>query len=181
MRRLTTPDMIPDSWKVRLLPILLVCLLVGVSGCNQNSKPGPQELTQETACALDGMLLLDYPGPKAQIHYDQDEPEFFCDTVEMFSIYLKPEQQRRVVAIYTQDMGKADWRRPQGHWIDARTAFYVQGSSQTGAMGPTLASFARKEDAQAFAKQYGGTVLRFDQVTPDSVILDGGVLRDERM
>lgn len=51
------------------------------------------------------MLLLDYPGSKAQIHYDQGLPEFFCDTVEMFAIYLEPEQKKRVVAIYTQDYG----------------------------------------------------------------------------
>lgn len=48
-------------------------------------------------------------------------------------------------------------------------------------MGPTLGSFAREEDARAFVKQYGGQVLRFDQVRPETVTLDGGVLHDERM
>ena len=48
-------------------------------------------------------------------------------------------------------------------------------------MGPTLAAFMHEQDAQAFAKQYGGKVLRFDQITLDMVALDGGVLRDERM
>lgn len=141
----------------------------------------PAEVTRETACSLDGMLLLDYPGPKAQIHYKEGKPDFFCDTMEMFSIYLQPEQKKRIVAIFTQDMGKAAWDNPRENWIDAKTAYYVQGSKKLGSMGPTLASFARKEDAEAFAKQYGGKVLRFDEITLDMVSLTGGVIHDEKM
>ncbi len=87
---------------------LATVLIIGVlllAGYGEEVKPNPQEITANTFCALDGMLLLDYPGSKAQIHYDQGSPEFFCDTVEMFAIYLEPEQKKRVVAIYTQDYG----------------------------------------------------------------------------
>lgn len=153
-----------------------------IAACSDQPKTvQPQEITRETVCALDGMLLMDYPGPKGQIHYDQGPPGFFCDTVEMVASYLRPEQQKRVIAVFTQDMGKAHWSEPRGEWIDAKTGFYVFGSSQHGSMGPTLASFAREEDAHAFAKQYGGKVLRFGELTLDMVALDGGVLRDERM
>ena len=162
-------------------PIEIVFIAVLLTGCSADHQSPPQEITAETACALDGMLLADYPGPKAQIHYDQDDPDFFCDTVEMFSIYTRPEQQKRIVAIYTQDMGKADWTKPQGHWIDAKTAFYVAYSRRMGSMGPTLGAFAREEDARSFVKEHGGEVLRFDQVTPAMTTLDGGVVHDERM
>ncbi len=172
-----------SRWKTKwtFLAVVLAGGILTLAGCGEEVKPDPQEITTGTYCALDGMLLLDYPGPKAQIHYDQGPPDFFCDTMEMFAIYLEPEQRKRVVAIYTQDMGKADWTKPQGYWIDARTGFYVTGSRRAGSMGPTLASFAREEDAQAFVKRYGGQALRFDQVTPETVVLDGGVLHDERM
>jgi len=83
--------------------------------------------------------------------------------------------------VYVQDMGKADWNKPLGHWIDAKTAFYVAYSRRMGSMGPTLGAFAREEDARAFVKEYGGEVLRFDQVTPAMTTLDGGVMHDERM
>jgi copper chaperone NosL len=141
----------------------------------------PAEVTAGTACSLDGMLLADYPGPKAQIHYASGTPDFFCDTVEMFSIYLQPEQQKRVAAIYVQDIGATDWDTPAGHWIDARTATYVHGSRKRGSMGPTIASFAREADARSFATANGGRLLRFDEVTADLVALDGGALRDSRM
>lgn len=161
--------------------IALVFAGTGVLGGCSKSEPvaaQPIEITRGTTCSLDGMTLMDYPGPKAQIQYDQGKPDFFCDTVEMFSIYLKPEQQKRIRAIFVQDMAKADWNNPVGHWIDARTAFYVAGSKARGSMGPTLASFARESNASAFAAREGGKVYRFEQITPDMVVLDGGVLKD---
>lgn len=164
----------------RLLPLLFGAVLLGA--CDERPPTvQPLAITEGTTCALDDMVLKDFPGPKAQIHYDHGEPEFFCDTREMFSILLRPEQKKRVIAVYTQDMGKADWARPDGHWIDAKAAFYVVGSKRRGSMGPTLAAFAGEADAGKFAEQYGGKVMRFDQVTLDIVDLSGGAGHDEKM
>ncbi|HEY3325970.1 MAG TPA: nitrous oxide reductase accessory protein NosL [Novimethylophilus sp.] len=161
---------------------LLLALAFTLAACNrQPASVAPQEIKAGTACSMDGMVLADFPGPKGQIQYADGAPDFFCDTFELFSIYLQPEQKRRITAIFTQDMGKTDWEKPQGHWIDAKTAFYVLGSKKTGSMGPTLASFALQGDAEAFAKNNGGRVLRFDQVTLDMVSLSGGVVHDETM
>lgn len=167
-------------------PFILAALAAAaLSACGQSETAtavAPVEITQGTSCTLDGMLLADYPGPKAQIHYaGQAEPDFFCDTVEMFNIYLKPEQARAVRALYVQDMGKADWDQPQDHWIDAKSAFYVHGSKRRGSMGPTIGSFALEADAARFAAEYGGKVYRFADVTPDMVTLDGGALHDSTM
>lgn len=172
--------MTPRPGGLRLAAMLAALALV--AGCGEQQQPlQPREITRSTACSLDGMILADYPGPKGQIHYDRGEPDFFCDTMELMSIYLAPEQKKRVVGIFTQDMGATDWTRPQGHWIDAKTAFFVLGSRMKGSMGPTLATFARLEDAQAFAGKHGGRVLRFEEITLDMVRLDGGVLKDEPM
>lgn len=157
-----------------------------LGGCakpeTQQAAITPVEITAGTACELDGMLLADYPGPKAQIHYaDSDRPAFFCDTVELFSTLLAGEQVRAVRAVYVQDMGQADWNEPKGHWIDARTASYVLGSKREGSMGPTIASFANRTDADAFAKEYGGRVLGFADIKPEMVDLRGGALHDSQM
>lgn len=162
-----------------VLPLLLIATL---TACNKpTASVAPQEITAGTSCSLDGMTLADFPGPKAQIHYATGEPDFFCDTVEMFSIYLQPEQKKTVTGMFTQDMGKSDWEKPQGHWIDAKQAFYVLGSSKTGSMGPTLAAFAQQQAADKFAQEFGGKVLAFDQVTLDMVDLSGGVIHDQHM
>ncbi|MGE5471640.1 MAG: nitrous oxide reductase accessory protein NosL [Bacteroidota bacterium] len=173
--------MITTSIPVRRLAVALASAFV-LTACQPTAKTvTPLEIAGDTACSLDGMLLGDYPGPKAQIHYDQGQPEFFCDTLEMFSLILRPEQQKRINAVYVQDMAKADWNSPKGHWIDARTAFYVKGSKLHGGMGPTMASFALEQEARDFAGRNGGTVLPFAAVTPDMVTLDGGILHDQRM
>lgn len=165
--------------KLLLLATLLATLSFGCGKQEEAAKAA--EIDQGTTCSLDGMTLMDYPGPKAQIHYDKGGPDFFCDTMEMFSIYLRPEQKKRVKALYTQDMGKTPWEQPTGNWIDAKSAFYVIDSKKRGAMGPTLAGFSRMEDAQAFVKQFGGKILKFDEVTVNMVALDGGAQHDERM
>ena len=165
------------------LIVMTMSVASGACGSRQgDAAVAPQEIARGTACALDGMLLADYPGPKAQIFYaGASQPDFFCDLVEMFHVYLKPEQVRTVREIYVHDMGKADWDRPAGHWTDARTAFFVLDSKRPGSMGPTIASFALESDARAFVDRYGGRIVAFDRVTADSAVLDGGALHDGPM
>lgn len=155
-----------------------------LSACGQRSDQPvvAAEIDPASTCDLDGMLLADYPGPKAQIHYaGEDTPHWFCDTMEMFSTLLKPEQIRPVRAVFVQDMAQADWDKPRGHWFDARTGVYVLGSRRHGSMGPTLASFRDRAAAEAFAKAHGGRVLAYAEVKPEMVDLSGGALHDSRM
>lgn len=159
---------------------------LGLAGCGR--EPGgadaktPAEISAQSSCSLDGMLLSDYPGPKGQIRFAQvADVQWFCDTVELLSTLLSPEQVRPVVSAFVQDMGKADWEQPVGHWIDARQALYVLGSRRHGSMGPTAASFIAEADAQAFMQQYGGHLMRFADIRPEMVDLSGGALHDTRM
>jgi copper chaperone NosL len=167
-----------------LLALTGIAPLVACSreGESAGANLAPVEIDRDTSCELDGMLLMDYPGPKGQIHYaGANQPAFFCDTVELLSTLLAPEQVRKIDAVYVQDMGKADWTNPQGNWIDARTALYVQGSKRKGSMGPTFASFSKEADAQAFIQQLGGKLLRLSEITPVMVDLRGGANLDSRM
>jgi copper chaperone NosL len=143
-----------------------VALLAVLAACSHTPpKAHPLEPSDDTACALDGMVLKDFAGPKAQIHYAEGQPDFFCNLTELFDVVLAPESKRAVVALFVQDMGHTDWDHPQAHWIDARTAYYVVGSRKPGSMGPTFGAFANTSDADAFAAREGGKVLRFDQIT----------------
>lgn len=159
--------------------------LIALLGCNQAQSAAtlaPVEIDPATTCDLDGMLLADYAGPKAQIHYvGAALPVFCCDTVEMFATLLRPEQVKPVRAVFVQDMGRADWDNPRGHWFDARTGVYVAGSKRRGSMGPTIASFAQEADARKFAAEFGGKVLHFAEVKPEMADLGGGARQDGRM
>ena len=157
-----------------------------LTACSNESKSaqtlGPVEIDRSTSCSLDGMLLADYPGPKAQILYaDQAKPAFFCDTMELINQLHAGEQVRAIKGAYVQDMGKADWNQPQGHWIDAKTAIYVVGSKRHGSMGPTIASFAQEADASKFAQEHGGKAMKFEEIKPGMADLSGGALHDTRM
>ncbi len=169
-----------SSARIPALRAALVAALLAAA-CTPQAVPHATELGANAICSLDGMQLADFPGPKGQIVYDVGDPEVFCDTVELLSSYLQPEEQRHVVAVYTQDMAATPWERPSGHWIDAKGAYYVIGSRKAGSMGPTLGAFAREPDARAFATENGGRVLRFAEITPAMVALDGGVLKDAGM
>lgn len=162
-----------------------ICVFLALWGCDsapKDSFAGAGDFDKTTACALDGMLLADYPGPKAQIRYEGVvQPEFFCDAMEMLNLYLNPEQKRRVVGVYVQDLGQTTWETPRGAWVDAKTAFYVIGSKRKGAMGPTFATFAQEAAAQKFAAEFGGKVFRFGEINTSMVKLDGGALHDQRM
>lgn len=141
----------------------------------------PTSISRSDTCALDGMTLADFPGPKGQIVWADGQHDFFCDTKEILAALIKPEQQRAMKGAWVQDMGKTDWDKPQDAWIDAKAAFYVQGSKRHGSMGPTLASFAARSAADAFVAQYGGKVLAFAEIKPEAVVMDGGMNHDQKM
>ena len=159
---------------------------VSLTGCGSKEASDdaakPREIAAQSSCSLDGMLLSDYPGPKGQVIYKgSSEVNWFCDSMELLSTLLKPEQVRPLLAAHVQDMAQADWDKPVGHWIDARQAVYVLGSKRHGSMGPTAASFTDEAGAKAFAQQWGGRVLRYAEITPEMADLSGGALHDSRM
>lgn len=163
-----------------LVGTLALCILL--TACNQvTPKAVALEPTSETACELDGMILKDYPGPKAQIHYAEGKPEFFCDLMELISMLLVPEQKRSVTAVFVQDMGKTPWENPTGNWIDAKSAVYVVGSKKLGSMGPTFGSFSSMQDAEAFVNKEGGKIVRFELITPDMLNKSGDAAHDSTM
>ena len=49
--------------------------------------------------------------------------------------------------------------------MDGRKAWYVEGSSKKGGMGPTFASFLSEEDARQFSEEFGGIVKVLSQLT----------------
>jgi len=148
--------------------------------CNQATvSVAAQEPGADTMCALDGMVLKDFPGPKAQVHYTEGKPDYYCDLMELFAVMLSPEHKRKVAAVYVQDIGKTDWAAPNGHWIVAKDALFVVGSKKQGSMGPTFGAFSSAPEAAAFVQREGGKVVPFAQVT--AAMLDtGGAAGDAR-
>lgn len=180
-----TPPAMSRAIRRRLLCGCAGLAVLALAGCQRSgsgesaARTPPVEITGTATCSLDGMLLADFPGPKGQIHYAHDtQVHWFCDTLELLSTLVAPEQVRAVNAAYVQDMGRADWDRARGYWIAAGDALFVLGSKRRGSMGPTAASFAEEPAARSFVQQYGGRILRLADIKPEMVDLSGGALHD---
>jgi len=140
----------------------IIAALLLLAACGEAARSlAAGEPGDDAVCALDGMSIKDYPGPKGQIVFKDGRIDFFCTLAELFE---RGEGALAAGASYVQDMGQADWDKPRGNWIAASSAFYVVGSRAQGAMGPTIGTFALQQDAQAFAEREGGRVLDYSQV-----------------
>lgn len=149
-------------------------LLAGCQDSGSSSLPAPIALTEEAAGHYCQMVVLDHPGPKGQAHLvGLEHPLWFSQVRDALAFDRMPEKMGDVTVIYVNDMGKAaSWDEPgTTNWIDARDAFYVQGSSRRGGMGaPELVPFAEEADARRFAETHGGSVLLHDDITAAMVL-----------
>lgn len=151
---------------MKFRPLIILAAIL-VAGCSKGAKPLPIEFNRSHDCRVCGMIIVDFPGAKAQIHYKNGKIDTFCSTLDMFLFYLQPDRPSNINAIYVNDMGKADVENPKGYWIDARSAFYVQGGDVMGPMGEALVPFSSRKDADAYILKHGGKIIEFREVTMD--------------
>lgn len=148
--------------------VLIALLLLGLAGCGESEKPqqtlDPVAFHADDECHVCGMVILDFPGPKGQA-VEKNGVKKFCSTGEMIGWWLQPENQLLNARLYVHDMAQGAWEQPDdGYLIDAKTAWYVAGTPLKGAMGAVLASFADEAEARRMAAEYGGRLLRFEEI-----------------
>ena len=148
---------------------ILILIILFFAACTKgpDEKPPAVEFGREHTCQVCGMIIVDFPGAKAQIHYKKGKYDSFCSTLDMFLFYLQPDRPADITAVYVNDMGKADVEHPVDHWTDATKAIYVYGGDIMGAMGEAIVPFADIKEAEVYIKQHGGRVIEFNDVTMD--------------
>ncbi|QBF82995.1 nitrous oxide reductase accessory protein NosL [Shewanella maritima] len=152
--------------------LLSLMLLFTISACSAEQ---PHEhdhhhvgaIGDHERCHMCGMMITKYPGPKGQIMFnDSAKNPKFCSTRDMFNFALQPENQRKIGHLYVHDMAKTSWEKPSDeHFIDAKTAWYVYGTSRKAVMGSAVATFSTEQAATEFAREFGGVVLRYDDIS----------------
>ena len=164
---------------------LTLCFAIALSitllnACSDNSEQ-KEALHKAVAiengdeCHVCGMLITHFGGPKGEVFRKEQGGKAlkFCSTRDMFSYYLDPENTRNVSQLMVHDMSKMPWGSDaidDKYLINAKTAWFVIGSTKKGAMGKTLASFSLQADAQAFAQEFGGQVLSFSDINLESLL-----------
>ena len=167
--------------KLRALLVLLV--LAACDDAQQVAGPPPREPGPADVGNYCGMVLVEHPGPKAQIFLaSRADPLWFTQVRDAIAFTRLPEEPRDITAIWVNDMGRAtNWDAPEaGAWAEARSAWFVIGSGRAGGMGAAEAvPFGTEPPARAFAAAHGGSVVRLDGI-PDDYVLGVDAAAGER-
>lgn len=123
------------------------------------------DLTSDATCASDGMMLMEFEGPKAQILWKNGERSYFCEAREAFEFWTNPIERNRMDGFFVQDFGGIEWGAYPDRWIRAQDATYVIGSNKLGAMGITYVSFSKPSAASSFQLRHGGRSLLLEEIT----------------
>ncbi|MCL6416658.1 nitrous oxide reductase accessory protein NosL [Aestuariirhabdus sp. Z084] len=158
-----------------LLAGVWLALVLTLTGCGEtdSERMVQQAVAIESAdeCHLCGMLITNFVGPKGELtQQGARQVKKFCSTRDLFAYALDPEHRASIESIWVHNMARVPWEFPDDEqFINARDAWFVINSRLKGAMGPALASFAEESDARAFIGINGGELIRFDQVTMDTL------------
>lgn len=136
----------------------------------QAARPVPAEVR----CPVCGMYPARSPDWAAQIIFKNGDAHFFDSPLSLF-MYLNDVARYSpgrtvddILVHYVTDV-------PSKSWTDARSAFYVHGSSAKGPMrAGNLPAFASQTAAQQFATQRGGKVLAYADVDAGLITQLGG-------
>ncbi|MFV0410647.1 MAG: nitrous oxide reductase accessory protein NosL [Paracoccus sp. (in: a-proteobacteria)] len=158
--------------KIRL-DLLLALGLLAACRDEQAAAPEPVAMTAEAVGFYCQMNLLEHPGPKAQIHLkDGIAPLFFSQVRDAIAYQRMPEQAAEIAAIYVSDMADASWDDPGAeNWMALPDALLVIDSNRAGGMGaPEIVPFSDEAAAQAYMAEYGGRLVRLDQIADADVL-----------
>lgn len=151
----------------RLVVILMIGL--GIAAHALAGEKGPVPLTDKDRCPVCGMYVARYPEFIAQIVFKDGSYAVFDGAKDMYKYYLEMEKYDKVRkagdidSIYVTDYYDVSL-------IDARSAYYVKGSSVYGPMGKELITLGSKEAAEEFMVDHSGdSILRFHDVTMEVI------------
>ena len=156
---------------------LVAVALVALAACKEEVASAPPDavpLTEEALSFFCQMNVAEHGGPKGQIHLEgYPAPLFFAQTRDMVAYLKSPERDAKIIGVYVSDMGVAQsWAQPGiDNWVLADGAQFVVGAKVAGGMGAQeVVPFAKLQDAEDFASQWGGQVMPLDAIPTEAVL-----------
>lgn len=160
--------------------ILLLILPFLIAACQEETPlPKPETLTREAEGFYCNMIVIDHPGPKAQVFEKGQKKALWFTSVRDALVYDRlPGEAQHIQAIFVHDMGRAtSWDKPENQniWIRAEQAFYVINSQKRGGMGAReTVPFGARKEAEKFARDFGGTIVLYSAIPPEYILGDTG-------
>lgn len=149
-----------------------ICIVAPATPFDPNwgiSLLAPRKIPNDARCPVCGMYPARTSEWAAQVIFKNGDTHFFDSPLTLFIYLLDPSKYSRgrnaseIAVSYVTDTS-------QGQWIKTSEAFFVTGS---GVLGPMRAgnfpAFSHLEDAQSFIEKRGGTVLKANQIKPQSL------------
>ncbi|WP_267639859.1 nitrous oxide reductase accessory protein NosL [Haloarchaeobius amylolyticus] len=163
----------------------------GIAGClggsGDGETPAAVAIGDQDACDVCGMVISKHPGPNGQVFWKGEDPEghdspFRFDSLKQCLFphrFEKTDLDWAAAATYVTDYSAVEYTVSQsegspyisshtepGSFGAAEDMYYVVESDVQGAMGPDFVPFSDQDDADAFADEYGGSVVAFDDISP---------------
>lgn len=157
---------VADMSSKRFNAVVTMCVLFLAicAGVFAHEPPPP---TSTDRCAVCGMYVEKYPNWVCTIVLTDGSQVFFDGPKDLFKYLLNLEKYDKK----PQDISEifvTDYYRVQP--IDARTAFFVIGSTVMGPMGPELVPFSKEKEAKTFVQDHSGEkILLFDEISREDV------------
>ena len=151
--------------------IALISILLVSAFTINDTIPKPKNLTNHTRCDACGMIILDYPGPHAELVTTKPNGKvkykYYGNIVEsMKYIITELKTKQNSVAVYVQPMDNHSFSKMylKGNWILAKKAYFVVNSKKYFIMGPGYYPFKYKKNAEKFIKHHQGKIMSFDRI-----------------
>lgn len=159
--------------------------LVALAGCQSGGESAaPVTIGMSDNCEQCGMVISEHPGPVGETYYQEntptshEEPVRFCSTTCTYRHrYRKADTGWAPAVTYLTDYSVVDYeiRSENGTPVLTRhldaDAFaessgltVVANSDVEGAMGTAIVPFSSRDDAAAFAEEYGGQTLEAEEI-----------------
>ncbi len=146
--------------KIVILLTLLLSFGHAKNALFQSVPPQKATLLQQGSikpfCIRCGMMLTKFYKTNHAIRFTDGTTEQYC-SMHCLVDRLAHTDPKKISKILVVDL-------PSLSFVDARTAWYVVGSNLPGTMTTdSKYAFAKRAEAEAFAKKHGGKVVDFDQ------------------
>ncbi|MCI0488350.1 MAG: nitrous oxide reductase accessory protein NosL [Blastocatellia bacterium] len=155
------------------LGLILIAFCLLVVSCKEK-RGGPVSADVQTGyCSVCGMKVKADDRFSSEIIYPGGTKLMFESPGDMLAFYTTPESYDKVPDTH-KDRARMEKILVKdyngGNPLDVRAAALVYKSAVHGPMGPDIFAFSKREEAADFAAKHGGTVVTFDDVTPEMVL-----------
>ena len=152
------------------ISLLLLAFCLVCAGCGKSSGPIRADAT-EGVCPVCRMDVKASDPAMAEIIYSDGTKVMFETAGDMLTFYDAPDKYE--VTDAQKDRGNIDRILMKDYHskaaIDARQAALVYKSKVNGPMGPDVFAFQNQQEARSFVETNGGSLLTFNDLTPEMV------------